>query len=137
MSLGGRHSKHDFSSLVLLGHCWKFFQEPGQLLLLNMSYSIGQQGLPRGNGSVLTLCWRLVAKNHGVERCGFRTAFLHKSRHARPGMHANCDDPCVMQNSIMYDQGKLWEWSGDHDVQNILTNPWGTWWPWVIKSHPR
>lgn len=88
-------------------HCWKFFQEPGQLLLLNMPCLIGQQGLPRGNGSVLTLCWRLVAKNHGVERCGFRTAFLHKSRHARPGMHANCDDPCVMQNSIMYDQGNF------------------------------
>ena len=49
-------------------------------------------------------------------------------------MHANCDDPCVMQNSTMYDQGKLWEWSGDDDVQSFLTNPWGTWWPWVIKS---
>lgn len=107
MSLGGRHSKHDFSSLVLLGRCWKFFQEPGQSLLLNMSYLIGQQGLPRGNGSVLTLCWRLVAKNQGVERCGFRTAFLPKSRHGRPGMHANCDDPCVMQNSIMHDQGNF------------------------------
>ena len=107
MSLGGRHSTHDLSIPVLLGHCWKFFQEPGQLLF--RTHMIGQQGLPRGNGSVLTLCWRLVTKNTASKDVAsdFRTAFLHKSCHARPGMHANCDDPCVMQNSIMYDQGNF------------------------------
>ena len=106
MSLDRRHRKIDLRSPVLVGHCWESCLRTStavafENVLLDMPTRSSQRKWLCSHSLLETYCEKAALKDVASE-LPFSTMPT-----ARPGMHANCDDPCVMQNSTMSDMGKF------------------------------